>query len=110
MPNSGNCQASMTSQAPRKPNPLFAALSFACLILPVPVARLALYLFAPTEDYLGYGGLGVALTGMNITLAAGTLLAIVSLLHKERPRLFSALCLLSHLAVIIWVMNNLPGR
>ena len=41
--------------------PLFAGLSFACLLLALPVGRLAIFFFAPTEDYLGYGGLGVAL-------------------------------------------------
>lgn len=90
--------------------PLFAVLSFACLLLALPVARLAIFFFAPVEDYLGYGGLGVALSGFLLTLATGTLLAVGSLMRREQPRLTSILCLLANTTVLIWVFTNLPGK
>lgn len=89
--------------------PLFAALSFLFLLLPVPVARSANYLFGPHEDYLGYGGLGVALAGMLGTLCAGACLAVISLIRREKPKLWPGFCLLSHTVIIIWVLCNLPG-
>lgn len=90
--------------------PVLAGLSFACLLLALPVGRLAVFIFAPVEDPLGYGGLGVALAGFLLTLIAGAILAVVSLLRREHPRLVSILCLLSHATVLIWVLINLPGR
>lgn len=90
--------------------PLFAALSFACLILALPASRLTIFLFAPAEDYLGYGGLGVALLGFLLTLIVGTILAVISLLRREHPRLISLLCLLSNAGVLLWVLINLPGK
>lgn len=90
--------------------PLFTGLSFACLLLALPVGRLALFFFAPAEDYLGYGGLGIALTGFLLTLAAGTTLALAALIRREHPKLISILCLLTNASVLIWVFANLPGR
>ena len=89
--------------------PLFAALSFASLLLALPVGRLAIFFFAPAEDYLGYGGMGVALLGFLLTLTAGTALAIGSLVRREHPRFVSCLCLLANATVLIWVLCNLPG-
>ena len=90
--------------------PLLAGLSFACLISALPVGRLAIFFFAPTEDYLGYGGLGVALLGFLLSLTAGTALAIASLVRREHPRWISFLCLLANATVLLWVLINLPGR
>ena len=90
--------------------PLFAGLSFACLLLALPVGRLAIFFFAPAEDYLGYGGLGVALAGFLLSLAAGTALAIGSLIRRELPKLISILCLLANATVLVWVIINLPGK
>jgi len=90
--------------------PLFAGLSFICLLLALPVARLAIFFFAPAEDYLGYGGLGVALLGFLLTLTVGTTLAVGSLIRREHPRLISILCLLTNATVLIWVLINLPGK
>ena len=99
----------MDKQALKNVRPIFAILSFVCLILPIPIARLAIYLFAPSEDYLGFGGLSVALVGMLITLLTGATLAVVSLFRHERPRLFSALCLISHSIIVLWIFFNRPG-
>jgi hypothetical protein len=101
-------QEDTSSRKTRKP--LFAGLSFACLLLALPVGRLAIFFFAPAEDYLGYGGLGVALTGFLLCLAAGTILAIGSLLQQEHPRIISFLCLLTNATVLLWVFLNLPGK
>jgi hypothetical protein len=95
----------------RKTNkPFFAGLSFACLLLALPVGRLAIFFFAPDEDYLGYGGLGAALLGFLLSLTAGTALAIGSLVRREHPRWISFLCLLANATVLLWVFINLPGR
>ena len=88
--------------------PLFATLSFSCLLLALPVGWLAIYLFAPKEDYLGYGGLGVALVGFMLTLAAGTISGMVSLLRREKPRLLAGLGLTGNAAGLIWVLINRP--
>jgi hypothetical protein len=90
--------------------PLFTGLSCACLLLALPVGRLALFLFAPIEDYLGYGGLDVALAGFLLTLTAGTTLALAALIRREHPQFISILCLLTNASVLTWVFANLPGR
>lgn len=101
----------MKSSSPAKMRRLlFAGLSFLCLILALPVGRLAIFIFAPTEDYLGYGGLGVALLGFTLTLAMGTSLAVGSLMRHEHPRFLSIFCLLANATVLIWVLINLPGK
>ena len=101
-------KADTSSRKTRKP--LFAGLSFACLLLALPVGRLAIFFFAPSEDYLGYGGLGVALLGFLSSLAVGIILAISSLLRQEHPRFIAFLCLLTNATVLIWVFINLPGK
>ena len=93
-----------------KKKPLLAVLSFTCLLLALPAARLSIFFFAPSEDYLGYGGLGVALLAFLLTLAAGTALAVGSLMRREHPRFISILCLLANTTVLIWVFTNLPGK
>lgn len=98
------------SFAPKAKKPVFAGLSFVCLLMALPVGRLAVFVFAPVEDPLGYGGLGVAMAGFLLTLFAGTSLAVVSIVRREQPRLISSLCLLSNATVLIWVFINLPGK
>lgn len=90
--------------------PLLAGLSFACLISALPVGRLAIFLFSPAEDYLGYGGLSVALISFLMSLTAGSILAIGSLLRREHPKFISLLCLLANSSVLLWVLMNLPGK
>lgn len=99
----------MTTQPPQSVKPIFALLGFICLILPIPVARMAIHFFAPAEDYFGYGGLGIGLTGMLITLITGASMSLVSLYRRERLKLFATLCLISQVIIVLWILFNLPG-
>lgn len=90
--------------------PFFAGFSFACLLLALPAGRLAVFFFAPAEDYLGYGGLGIALAGFLLTLVVGTALGLVSFLRREFPRQLSFLGFFANATVLVWVLCNLPGR
>ena len=99
----------MNTPSQKSVKPVFTILSFICLILPIPIARLTIYFFAPAEDYLGYGGLSLGLAGMLITLITGATLAVVSLFRRERLRIFAVLCLISHSAIFLWILFNLPG-
>lgn len=98
----------MGTQSQENTKPVFAILGFNCLILPVPIARLAVHFLAPAEDFIGYGGLDIGLAAMLGTLAVGMIISLVSLLKRERFRLFSILCILTQSAIVIWILFNLP--
>jgi uncharacterized membrane protein HdeD (DUF308 family) len=76
--------------------------------MPLPASWLALALFTPREDYLGYGGLLIALTVFILLLACGIILAITSLRRRERPTLFTLAGLLGNAAALIWIFANKP--
>ncbi len=86
----------------------FAGLSFLCLLLALPVGRLSIYLFAPNEDYLGPGGLKVALLGIILTFTVGLTSSIISLRRREQPKGFPLLSLITNATLLIWILFNLP--
>ena len=96
-------------QARQVKRPWLALLAAACLVLAIPTGRFAARWFAPTEDLLGYGGLAAAIAGMCVALLAGLLLAVLSLLRRETPRLLSWLILLAAGSALAWLLLNKPG-
>lgn len=87
---------------------LFAGLSFLCLLLALPVGRLSIYLFAPNENYLGPGGLKVALLGFTLTFTVGLTSSIISLLRCEQPKRFPLLTLIANATLLLWIFSIFP--
>jgi len=96
-------------QARQGKRPWLALLAAACLVLAIPAGRFAARWFAPTEDLLGYGGLAGAIAGIGAALLAGLLLAVLSLLRREVPRLLALMLLLVAGIALVWLLLNKPG-
>jgi hypothetical protein len=89
--------------------PYFAVASFLCAMVSVPAARLGAAWFAPREDLLGFGGLGVALAVLVLLLAAGLVSGVIGLWRKESPRVLAAIAASFNGAGLLWVAVNMPG-
>ena len=97
------------SRVQENQRPWLALLAAVCLLLAIPVARLAAMWFAPAGDLLGYGGLAAAIAGLCVSLLAGVVLAILSLLRREAPRLLPVMVLLVASIALVWLFLHKPG-
>jgi hypothetical protein len=95
-------------QARQGKRPWLALLAAACLVLAIPAGRFAATWFAPAEDLLGYGGIAAFIAGIGAALLAGLLLAVLSLLRRETPRLLPWLILLATGIALAWLLLNKP--
>lgn len=89
--------------------PSFSIASVVCVVASIPMARLGAELFSPKEDYLGYGGLGVAIAVLVISLSSGLILGLVGLWRSEKPRILPISATLINASAIIWLVANKPG-
>lgn len=96
-------------QAQQGNRPWLALLAAACLLLAIPAGRCAAIRFSPAEDLSGYGGVAAGLAGIGITLLAGVLLGILSLLRRESPRTLSLVTLVAAGVASVWVLWHMPG-
>jgi hypothetical protein len=97
------------SQAQQNKRPWLALLAATFLLLAIPAGRFAASRFAPAEDLTGYGGLAAGLAGICSALLAGLVLAALSLLRRESPRLLSAVMLLISGIALAWLFLHVPG-
>ena len=96
-------------QAVQGKRPWLALLAAACLVLAIPAGRFAAMLFAPAEDLLGYGGLAAGIAGIGVALLSGLVLAVLSLLRREVPRLLAVMLLLLAGIALTWLFLSKPG-
>jgi|GEM_PF-1528361 len=89
--------------------PYYSILSIVCAVSSLPLARFGAELFAPKEDYTGYGGLGVAIAILMISIALGFILGLVGVLRSEKPKVLAVSVTLIHASVIIFLLLNRPG-
>lgn len=89
--------------------PYLSIASVVCVVSSLPVARLGAEFFSPKEDYLGYGGLGVAIAVLVISLAIGLILGLVGLWRSEKPKILPISSILINALAIIWLVVNKPG-
>jgi len=86
-----------------------ALIATACLLLAIPAGRFAAVRFAPVEDLPGYGGLATGLAGICIALLAVAVLAALSLLRREAPRLLPEVMLLVSGVTLIYLFLHISG-
>lgn len=89
--------------------PYIALASAVCLVTSLPVACLTAEWFGPKEDYLGYGGLGIAILTLMVFLMAGLILGLLSIWRSEKPRALSISVIALNASAIIWLVLNKPG-
>lgn len=89
--------------------PLFASVSIFCAVAALPIARVFSSLFAPKEDLLGYGGLGVALIVLFITLLVGIATGLISIFRGEYPRTLPVIASFINGTALVWIMTKIPG-
>lgn len=87
---------------------IFSIISITCLVISLPMARIIAEIYAPKEDYLGYGALGVAIMTLLSALSVGVILGIISLVRAERPKFLSVAALLLNGVALIWIMTKIP--
>jgi hypothetical protein len=92
-----------------KKKPLLASAAVFCAVVSLPMARIFSNLFAPKEDLLGYGALGVALIVLIFWLFIGFVLGFSALFRGEHPRTLPVIAIFLNGAALIWVVAKLPG-
>lgn len=100
MPGSNNKNAAA-------PHRGFSIASLACAAAALPLARLAPEWFGPSDDPMGYYGLGIALMVLMITLVPGVILGLNGLRRGEQPRYLPALATILNAAGILWLFTGL---
>lgn len=88
--------------------PYLALASISCLLLSPVFSLVASVMFAPKEDYTGYGALGIALLGLVIFLFMALTLGVVSLILSEKPKWVSILTTSLCALAILWVLLKKP--
>ena len=89
--------------------PWLALLAAACLVLAIPAGRFAAMRFAPAEDLPGYGAFAAGISVISASLLAGVVLAILSLLCREAPRLLPVMVLTLASIALVWLFLQKPG-
>ncbi|MEW5008844.1 MAG: hypothetical protein RPR28_03420 [Cycloclasticus sp.] len=92
-----------------KKTPYCSILSVVCAMSSLPLARLGAEWFAPKEDYTGYGGLGVAIAILVVSLVLGLTLGLIGTLRSEKPKALAVSITLMHASAIIILLLNKPG-
>jgi len=98
----------MMVKALKAVKPYFSILSFVCFVAALPLARLGAGVFGPKEDYLGYGGMGVAIAILVIALVMGLLFALFGLTRSESPKLFPVSAILLNTLAVVWLVMQKP--
>ena len=88
--------------------PIFSIISIICLVASLPMARIIADVYAPKEDYFGYGGLGVAIIMLLSVLSIGAIFGIISLVRAEQPKFLSISAFSLNMVPLIWLITKIP--
>lgn len=89
--------------------PYFAIVATICPPAAVPTAIVTTRIFAPNEDLLGYGAIGIAILSIVIVLVSGFICSIAALVRREKPRFLAIMAFLINVVALIWVLIKSPG-
>ncbi|MDF1642627.1 MAG: hypothetical protein P1U80_00410 [Pseudomonadales bacterium] len=95
--------------APGGRRPCFSITATICNLISLPVAITTIKLLDPTEDYLGYNGLAIAMITLLLFLISGFLLAVIGIFKKEQPPAFPLMLALINGVILIFAAIRLPA-
>ena len=92
-----------------QPKHLFSFLALACLLICLPVARIAANRIDQGEDLLSYGGLGIAISIMVAMLLSGVIFGQIALFRGEKPKALPLSALVLNVLAFLFLLINMPG-
>ena len=88
--------------------PIFSIISIICLVASFFMAKIIAEVYAPKEDYFGYGALGVAIITLLSVLSIDAISGITSLVRAEQPKFLSISAFSLNLVPLIWLITRMP--